>query len=137
ASPHLQTVYASFLRRPRVQARRERWHTPDGDFVDVDWVDAPEGRPRVLVLHGLEGSSASGYVRECLRLAASLGWAACALNFRGCSGEQNLLARSYCSGDYADPLFALERLGDGPRFAIGFSLGGNVLLKMLAEAHER
>jgi predicted alpha/beta-fold hydrolase len=89
----------------------------------------------VLVLHGLEGSSTAGYVVECLRQAAARGWGAVALNFRGCSGTPNRKARSYCSGDYDDPLFVLKRLGSGPRFAVGFSLGGNVLLKMLAERH--
>ncbi len=87
------------------------------------------------MLHGLEGSSKSGYVVECLRLAAARGWGAVALNFRGCSGEPNRNARSYCSGDYLDAVFALQRMR-APRFAIGFSLGGNVLLKMLAERHD-
>jgi predicted alpha/beta-fold hydrolase len=139
SSPHAQTVYASVLRKPRFPKglRRERWDTPDGDFIDVDVLPAPQGAPRVLLLHGLEGSTESGYLRESLKLIAERGWGACALNFRGCSGEPNRNARSYCSGDYVDPLFVLSRMpADGPRFAMGFSLGGNVLLKMLAERHE-
>lgn len=133
SSPHAQTIAANFLRRPKSpRVRRERWDTPDGDFIDVDVLDG--SGPQVVVLHGLEGSSKSGYVVECLRLAAARGWGAVALNFRGCSGEPNRKARSYCSGDYDDALFVLGRLAR-PRLAVGFSLGGNVLLKMLAEKH--
>jgi predicted alpha/beta-fold hydrolase len=136
SSPHVQTIAAHFLRRARgPSVRRERWTTPDDDFVDVDVLDAATPRaPQVLVLHGLEGSSRAGYVVECLRLARAYGWGAVALNFRGCSDEPNLKARSYCSGDIDDALWVLRRMGR-PRFAIGFSLGGNVLLKLLAEAH--
>ncbi|MBL8950634.1 MAG: alpha/beta fold hydrolase [Myxococcaceae bacterium] len=132
-SAHAQTVAAALLRRPKSpKVRRERWDTPDGDFIDVDVLDG--AGPQVLVLHGLEGSSRAGYVVECLRLAAARGWGAVALNFRGCSGEPNRNARSYCSGDYDDALFVLGRM-KGPRLAVGFSLGGNVLLKLLAERH--
>jgi predicted alpha/beta-fold hydrolase len=141
SSPHAQTVFAAVARVPSFPKalHRERWETPDKDFFDVDLLDAKTpGAPQVLLLHGLEGSSASGYIRECLRLCAARGWAAAALNFRGCSGEPNRAARSYCSGDYDDALHVLSKLnGGGPRFAIGFSLGGNVLLKMLAEQHEK
>ncbi len=134
SSPHAQTVAAALLRRPKSpKVRRERWDTPDGDFVDVDVLDG--SGPQVLVLHGLEGSSRAGYVVECLRLAAERGWGAVALNFRGCSGEPNRNARSYCSGDYDDALFVLRRM-KAPRAAIGFSLGGNVLLKLLGEKHD-
>jgi predicted alpha/beta-fold hydrolase len=119
---------------------RERWKTPDGDFVDVDLLKGKTGGPRLLLLHGLEGSSRSGYIVQLLRGAADRGWSAAALNFRSCSGEPNLLAHAYSSGDYTDPLQVLQRWqteGDAPTFAIGFSLGGNVLLKLLGEAGER
>jgi predicted alpha/beta-fold hydrolase len=142
SSPHAQTIFASLLRKPRVPGLlRERWRTPDGDFVDVDRLYGSPGAPRLLVLHGLEGSSRSGYVLQLLSGAAARGWGAVALNFRSCSGEPNLLARSYSSGDWSDPLFVLDRLraeeGEGPLFAVGHSLGGNVLLKLLGEAAER
>jgi predicted alpha/beta-fold hydrolase len=138
-SPHWQTVYASVLRKPRFPAglKRERWDTPDGDFIDVDVLPARlAGAPHVLLLHGLEGSTDGGYIRESLRLVAAQGWGAYALNFRGCSGTPNRSARSYCSGDTDDALFVLQRMPEGPRFAMGFSLGGNVLLKLLAERHD-
>jgi predicted alpha/beta-fold hydrolase len=126
------------VRKPRLPRglRRERWDTPDGDFIDVDVLDAAAGAPHVLVLHGLESSTRAGYMRETLRLIAERGWGAYALNFRGCSGAPNRSARSYCSGDVDDPAFVLSRMPPGPRYAIGFSLGGNVLLKLLAERHD-
>ncbi len=136
--PHAQTILGSLMRPGRhVPARRERWTTPDGDFLDVDHVSAPAEAPHVLVLHGLEGSSRAGYVLETLRGIARRGWGAVALNFRSCSGEPNVHARSYNSGDPTDALFTVkqmrERLGiRGPVFGVGFSLGGSVLLNLLA-----
>jgi len=138
-SPHAQTLYASFARRPAVPADlvRERWKTPDDDFVDVDLLKGKPGAPRLLLLHGLEGSSRSGYIVQLLQGAAARGWSAMALNFRSCSGEPNRQAHAYSSGDTTDPLQVLKHWHDereAKTFAIGFSLGGNVLLKMLGEA---
>lgn len=139
ASPHAQTIFASFARRPQVplELTRERWTTPDDDFIDVDVLKGKPHAPRLLLLHGLEGSSRSGYIVQLLRGAAERGWSAVALNFRSCSGEPNRLAHAYSSGDTTDPLQVLRQWHaerDVPTFAIGFSLGGNVLLKMLGEA---
>jgi uncharacterized protein len=135
--PHAQTIFASLLRGRRIPLlRRERLRTPDGDFVDVDILPAPETAPRLLLLHGLEGSSDSGYVREQLRLAQANGWGAWALNFRGCSGTPNLQAHSYNSGDWKDARFVAEVIRQRhPRarlFASGYSLGGSVLLNLLS-----
>jgi predicted alpha/beta-fold hydrolase len=135
--PQAQTVLAYALRRPvPLQLRRERIATPDGDFLDLDWLEADKARPHLLVLHGLEGSSASGYVQKTLQEAKVLGWGAVAMNFRSCSGEPNRALRSYCSGETADPLFVARHVAAriaGPLLAVGFSLGGNALLKLLAE----
>ncbi len=138
ASAHAQTILGSLLRPGRaVPVVRERWGTPDGDFVDVDHVRAPKDAPHLLVLHGLEGSSRAGYVLEVLRGVASRGWGALALNFRSCSGEPNRHARSYNSGDPSDALYALARMREagitGPLYGVGFSLGGSVLLNLLAQ----
>jgi predicted alpha/beta-fold hydrolase len=137
ASGHAQTVAAYVLRRRRAPGvTRVRWDTADGDFVDVDLLAAPPHAPHLLVLHGLEGSSRAGYVSAMLRGAAARGWGAAALNFRSCGGEMNRLPRSYHSGETGDPRFVLQRLREhvtGPLLAVGFSLGGNVLLRMLAE----
>jgi len=137
-SPHAQTLFAALVRPVRAPPLvRERWNMPDGDFVDVDFLPAPPAAPHLLVLHGLEGSTKSSYVAELLRGAHRRGWGAAALNFRSCSGEQNRLARFYHSGDTADALFVASRLRariTGPLFGVGFSLGGNVLLVLLARA---
>lgn len=130
---HAQTFFASLVRRPaRPPLTRRRFETPDGDFVDVDLLEGTPGRPTVLVLHGLEGSSSSSYVSEVLRGLAVRGWGGWALNFRGCSGEPNRTRAAYSSGDTRDLSFLVPLLPAGPRFAIGFSLGASVLLNGLA-----
>jgi uncharacterized protein len=136
--PHAQTIAGRLLRRPRLPAfRRERVDTPDGDFVDLDF--APGGRadaPLVLVLHGLEGSARRGYAIHTYDQLARHGLRAVGLNFRSCSGEPNRVARLYHSGETDDLRFILAELarrGDPASAAIGFSLGGNALLKFLGE----
>jgi predicted alpha/beta-fold hydrolase len=120
---------------------RERIDTPDGDFVDLD---SPEtglsDGPVVLLLHGLEGSARRGYAVETYHALARRGVRAVGLNFRSCSGELNRTARFYHSGDTADiRLIAgllADRFPDVPLGAVGFSLGGNALLKYLGEERE-
>ena len=116
---------------------RERLATPDGDFVDLDWLPGPAGGPLLLLLHGLEGGARSHYVAGLFGLARARGWRAAVLWFRSCSGELNRLRSFYHSGHTADldevvgMLVAREpglRIG-----AVGVSLGGNVLLKWLGE----
>ncbi|UCG89465.1 MAG: hydrolase [Gemmatimonadota bacterium] len=141
--PHCQTLAARVLRmRLRVEFRRERLELDDGDFLDLDWVVAPEsgemeGRPLVIVLHGLEGSAGSGYARQMYRELTANGLQAVGLNFRGCSGEPNRLPRAYHSGDTGDLAYVVrllqERDPQRPIGAAGFSLGGNLLLKYLGE----
>ena len=138
ANAHLQTLYGSLLAAsPKVRWRRERWDTPDGDFVDVDFVDGPANAPWLHLFHGLEGSSDSPYARHLLAGARQLGWRGSVLNFRGCSGEPNRLARAYHSGDSPEADWVLRRVktlaGSAPLYAAGVSLGGNVLLKWLGE----
>ncbi len=138
ANPHAQTVYASvFARAPRIAYRRERWETPDGDFVDVDFVDGPGCAPRVHLFHGLEGSSRSHYARMLMHVVRLRGWRGSVLNFRGCSGEPNRMPRAYHSGDSEEVDWVMRRLGAGargaPTYAVGVSLGGNALLKWLGE----
>jgi len=134
---HLQTLYPTlFRRRAHPQLRRERLELADGDFIDLDWTSA-NGGPIVLVLHGLEGSLASHYTGGILGALTARGYHAALMYFRGCSGEPNRLARGYHSGDTAD----LQAVHDHirrrhpatPLAVIGYSLGGNVLLKWLGE----
>ena len=136
---HVQTIWGPLFRRGWLPFRRERVLTADGDFLDLDWVDAPAAAdaPILLVLHGLEGSSRSHYVTGLLQGARARGWRGVAMNFRSCSGELNRLPRFYHSGDTGD-LDAIVRrfLEREPRRrigAVGVSMGGNVLLKWLGE----
>ncbi len=142
---HLQTLGARLLRSERgVPLTRERLETPDGDFVDLDFPFEPpqpnarDERPIVLVLHGLEGSARSKYALETYRALAHHGLACVGLNFRSCSGELNRLARMYHSGDTGDLAYVLQvltaRFPDRRKGAVGFSIGGNALLKYLGES---
>jgi predicted alpha/beta-fold hydrolase len=127
---HLQTIVPALAPAPRVAWRRERWDTPDGDFVDVDY--AGEGRgPLVALFHGLEGGSSSHYARRLAAAAAARGWRLAVPHFRGCSGTLNRLPRAYHSGDSEEVDWMLRRLR--PAYAAGVSLGGNALLKWLGE----
>jgi hypothetical protein len=142
---HLQTLWGKLARRPpNVPTRAERWTTPDGDTLEIRRLDAPRGAPadvpRLLVLHGLEGTIRSHYVRGLLHEARRRGWAADVLIFRGCNGELPRAPRFYHSGETTDLDFVVRRLvRDNPRqtlLAAGISLGGNVLLKWLGEQGE-
>jgi predicted alpha/beta-fold hydrolase len=133
---HSQTVWPVFAMEPLPDYRRERWNTPDDDFIDVDWIDGPLTAPCMVLFHGLEGSSHSHYARSLMRGVAALGWRGAVAHFRGCSGEPNRLPRSYHSGDTDEIDWILRRVaatGSAPLFACGVSLGGNALLKWLGE----
>lgn len=140
---HLQTIVpAHWAPRANIAYRRERWDTPDGDFIDADWLADPrsltdENAPILVVFHGLEGSSNSRYARGLMAQAQAQGWRGVVPHFRGCSGSLNRAPRFYHSGDSAEADWILHRLrARFPRaslYAAGISLGGNVLLKWLGE----
>jgi hypothetical protein len=134
---HLQTLYPVLCRKIQVPAlKRERLITPDNDFLDIDWCGEGD-KPLVILLHGLTGSSQSGYIKGLQHVLLTHNFRSVALNFRGCSGESNHSARSYHSGETEDIQFLYQvlrqREPETPFAAIGFSLGGNVLLKWLGE----
>jgi predicted alpha/beta-fold hydrolase len=136
--PHAQTLWGKFARRaPSAPTRIERWTTPDNDFVDVLRLDAPATRPRLFLLHGLEGTIRSHYVGGLMRMASERNWGADMLVFRSCGDEPNRSARFYHSGETGDAALALDRIleefPDAPILLCGVSLGGNVLLKLLGE----
>jgi predicted alpha/beta-fold hydrolase len=140
SNPHLQTLYPTFLRpKPKLQGyyQRERLDTEDNDFIDIDWCDKDSDRPLIILLHGLTGSSNSTYITGLQNAFYKSGWKSVVLNFRGCSGELNNLARGYHSGDTGDINFVYQTLRQRepktPIAVVGFSLGGNVLLKWLGE----
>jgi predicted alpha/beta-fold hydrolase len=139
--PHLQTLWGTvFRRKARIRLRRERVELPDGDFIDLDWTRGDTG-PVVMILHGLEGSSESHYVRGLLAAVDTLGWRGVVVHFRGCSGEPNRLDRGYNAGETRDLAFTVELLRrrepDTPVACVGYSLGGNALLKWLGETGAR
>ena len=134
---HLQTLYPYLLRRlPGPRYKRVQWNTPDGDFIEVDWLPGPDDAPLVILFHGLEGDSRSHYARALLQALRARGWCGAVAHFRGCSGTPNRLPRAYHSGDHAEINWILRRFADehphAARFAVGVSLGGNALLKWLA-----
>jgi hypothetical protein len=135
---HLQTLWPLLLKTPVPAYRRERWDTPDGDFIDLDWLDGPPDAPLVVLFHGLEGDSQSHYARALMSAVAAAGWRGVVPHFRGCSGVPNRLPRAYHSGDSAEIHWILLRLRGllgphRPLFVTGVSLGGNALLKWLGE----
>lgn len=144
--PHLQTAWGQMARsRRQVAFVREVLETPDGDELHLDHVEGPAGSPRLLALHGLEGSSYSVYVQGYLAAAARRGWRGTAVNFRSCARDPAHLSRMlpnrrprlYHSGETSDVDFVIRTLArrepEAPLFAVGASLGGNVLLKWLGE----
>lgn len=143
---HSQTLWRRFTPSRPLPRQRQRVELPDGDFLDLDRL-APEAGQEdaspvlVLVLHGLCGSSQSPYVLALQRCLQAAGLASVAMNFRGCSGEQNRLARAYhsgCTEDLEAVFVALREQGENrPVVGVGYSLGANVLLKWLAEIGER
>jgi predicted alpha/beta-fold hydrolase len=139
---HLQTIWGKFVPRSSGAATHiERWDTPDDDFLDIYRLDppvaAPRTRPRLVLLHGLEGSPRSHYVRSFLAEATRRGWAADVIVFRSCGSELNRARRFYHSGETSDLDFVVRSLAenepDRPLVLAGVSLGGNVLLKWLGE----
>jgi predicted alpha/beta-fold hydrolase len=139
---HVQTIVpALFARLPAVTYRRERWDTPDGDFIELDWLvheaggrpvaanglraatanGSPNGTkaisrssdtPLFVLFHGLEGSSGSHYARALMAAAHELGWDGVVPHFRSCSGSLNLLPRFYHLADSEEVDWVLRRLRD-------------------------
>ena len=140
----MQTIYAAKLARRYVGQKprwmRERWDTPDGDFVDIDWhqdgLALPADVPLLVLFHGLEGSSSSHYAEAFAQEAHSRGWRMAVPHFRGCSGEINWAPRAYHSGDFEEVDWMLKRFHaqhSGPLLAVGISLGGNALMRWAGE----
>ncbi|NBW25358.1 MAG: alpha/beta fold hydrolase [Betaproteobacteria bacterium] len=147
---HAQTIWASLFSHTGQQRasaavpyRRTRWDTPDGDFIDLDWLidskvsTAKTDRPLLVLFHGLEGNSDGHYAQAFARTAQAMGMDFVVPHFRGCSGEINRAPRAYHSGDYVEIAWVLERLRQqhaGPLYAVGISLGGNALLRWAQES---
>jgi uncharacterized protein len=140
---HAQTLWGKLVRRPRpAQTRVERWDTPDDDFLEIHRLDAPRHAfpartPRVILLHGLEGTVRSHYAQGLLGEIGRRGWAADLVLWRSCGSTPNRARRFYHSGETTDLALVVDRVTrefpDDPLALVGVSLGGNVLLKYLGE----
>jgi predicted alpha/beta-fold hydrolase len=138
---HLQTLWGKLFRRQTsAPTVLERWNTPDSDFLEIHRLAAQRDSPRLLLLHGLEGTVRSHYAQALLNEAGRRGWGADLLIFRSCGSELNRTRRFYHSGETGDIGFVLDRILDefpaSPLALAGVSLGGNVLLKFLGERGE-
>jgi len=138
---HFQTLAAKlFRRKQKLTTNTETLELPDGDFIDLAWTEHPKPnntRPIVVILHGLEGSKDSHYAKGMLNAIKNRGWVAVLMHFRGCSGKPNRQASSYHSGDIRDISYLTEHLMARYQQCVfsvlGFSLGGNVLTRYLAQ----
>ena len=136
---HIQSVYASIIKqRSTVDLKWEEINLPDGDFVDLAWAGpAPQTAPVLILLHGLEGSAYSHYIQEIIDLFIVRDWRIVVMHFRSCSGRLNRTPQFYNAEQTEDFKFVVDKVaGRYPRcpiFAMGFSLGGNVLMRYLAK----
>ena len=138
---HFETILPYLFRTVKgITSTRERVDTPDGDFIDIDWIRVPGSKKLLILSHGLEGKSDQAYILGMAKYFSQRGWNICAWNYRSCSGELNRLPRFYHSGDIADLDFVVHHALAVGSFdsvsMIGFSLGGNVTLKYLGDRAE-
>ena len=148
---HAQTVWSALCSKTHQHTaavyRRERWATPDHDFIDVDWLStSPDPacrhtqQPLMVMFHGLEGSSQSHYALAMADWCARNDWAYAVVHFRSCSGDINRAPRVYHMGDYEEADWIIQRMKQyhpGPVVAAGVSLGGNVLLRWAVESQQQ
>lgn len=136
-NPHLQTLLPFAIRRPpKLQLNHHELALPDGDFLELAWSSTPTG-PICLLFHGLQGSLQSHYIAHLIHALVHHNVTVCFVYFRGCGQRPNNRARSYHSGDTQDMRFLIDtvrtRYPSSPLHAVGFSIGGNALLKYLGE----
>lgn len=138
---HFSTIYSGVFRKVHgLLQKRERITLKDGDFLDLDWSESKTPAAKVVILlHGLEGNAQRHYITGSAKTFNQNNIDACAVNFRGCSGEQNLLYRSYHSGATEDLIAVIQHILNTKTYdsiyLLGFSLGGNLALKYLGEGN--
>ena len=136
---HFSTIYSAKLRiSPSLIQERERVTLPDNDFIDIDWSYAKKPINKVaILLHGLEGNAQRIYIKGAAKALLEDHWDIAAMNFRGCSGEDNTKYQSYHSGKTDDLESIINHILEKDHYQkivlVGFSLGGNLLLKYLGE----
>ncbi len=142
-NPHLQTLYPALMPKAPLPAfETEVFELSDGDFLDIYWAKKPDTNTKAIItlFHGLAGSYRSHYIRRIIPVLIESGFSVVLMHFRGCAGRPNRLPRSYHSGDTADAVSWLQHLRQHyphtPLYAVGYSLGANMLLKLLGESRE-
>ncbi|MCC2624240.1 MAG: alpha/beta hydrolase [Burkholderiales bacterium] len=135
---HINTILPMYLTQSLVpQYIRERIDTPDGDFIDLDWINKEVcDKPTVILFHGFEGNSRSHYAKRIMYYLEQIGWRGVVPHYRGCSEEINRQPTFYHAGQTEDMTFVINEVKSRTNreiFAIGVSLGGNALLKYLGE----
>jgi uncharacterized protein len=142
-NPHLLTICANFAVR-RLDEQRfpvsSRYHETEPGVQVLVHSQRPAGAPRgeILMIHGLEGSSNAGYMRSMAQLALEHGFAVHRTNMRSCGGTEHVCRTMYHAGLTSDTLRLVEELRDRrPVYLIGYSLGGNVALKLAGELGDR
>lgn len=137
---HYQTIVPNIFRRVPITYRRERIDTPDGDFLDLDWLDQPESRQLVVLSHGLEGDSSRVYVASAARYFFRRNWHVLAWNCRSCSGEMNRTKKLYSHGQSEDLEAVINHALASGKYdrvvLVGYSMGGNLTLKYLGTMGE-
>jgi predicted alpha/beta-fold hydrolase len=136
-NPHFQTILPQYFQTEfNLSLDRIRLELADGDFLDLDFY-LRGGSKLAIISHGLEGHSRRYYVREYAAQLLEQNYDVIAWNMRGCSGEANRLLRFYHSGESQDLLAVINYAVSLNRYSeislIGFSVGGNVTLKLLGE----
>jgi len=140
-NPHVQTLFASLFRKDlHLAIEVERFILDDGDFVEAHWHNKPQTnttKPIVILFHGLNGSFKSPYIQGVMKECARANFSAVVMHFRGCSGVENNTARAYHSGDSSDARswinYVSKKYTNAKLFGVGYSLGGNMLLKLVGE----
>ena len=144
ANSHLQTVYSSLFRKPlNLNFTKKQFNLSDGDFLECYWHEAKiqtTNTPLVILFHGLAGSYKSPYIQGVVQELSRNGFNSVLMHFRGCTGNDNKLPRSYHSGDSGDALEFIKSVKkefpNSKLYGVGYSLGANMLLKLLGEIKE-
>jgi len=142
---HIQTIYASLFRKKiELAIEIEEFTLSDGDFIEAYWHKINshnETTPIVILFHGLTGSYNSPYIQGAMQALNKANISSVVMHFRGCSGKDNRKARSYHSGDTKDALEFIDHVKQkyphARLFAVGYSLGANMLLKLLGEQKQK
>ncbi|TYJ01516.1 hypothetical protein E1A91_A13G159500v1 [Gossypium mustelinum] len=144
---HLETIFAAFFRTvPEVKYRRECLRTQDNGTIALDWVygdhrSLPSDSPILILLPGLTGGSQDSYVKHMLAKAKSKGWRVVVFNSRGCANSPVTTPQLQTASFTADTCHVVDHVSSrypiASIYAVGWSLGGNILVNYLGREHHR